>query len=487
MKFFKSLVYFLIFISSFNLSSQDCDNFKESGCLKNLDDFYYYQKIIPNSDCRSYELNGKEQFELKNLLTKSIVSFIETQSNLSLSAKKRRDKLSEEEIFNSLSQSNSSAILFNPQFTFCKSSRNSDEINSVFVYVEKSSFDNLAKKYFTNTIKRLNNNLNADLAYFKSDPNYEFEEEIEKYEKGLKTLSSYFGLMVSLNLEQKYFSEFFELETQVNNFSNKINSLENNLRTVDNYVEQSKFDEAYKLLDKIKIKYPRGPGLKDVIENYNKNMSIAKSSKLKELKSKSSSFDDFTIELGFNSALLNTYRGASGTENYNVNEYLDRLFPYIEARFVFNDREKKFGIGPYYRYNFSNTLLVLSPREYFFPFSNSFSEVGIWGQYFFIDDINGDSMASLTFSAGKLLESFISNTGDSLSFWSFSPGLKTYLQKKNSKSYRTSLSFRINLTVAKKQYSYSSFTLGISRNFKVGRKISDTEKTELENEYKTFR
>ena len=116
MKFFKSLVYFLIFISSFNLSSQDCDNFKESGCLKNLDNFYYYQKIIPNSDCRSYELNGKEQFELKNLLTKSIVSFIETQSNLSLSAKKRRDKLSEEEIFNSLSQSNSSAILFNPQF-----------------------------------------------------------------------------------------------------------------------------------------------------------------------------------------------------------------------------------------------------------------------------------------------------------------------------------------------------------------------------------
>ena len=95
-------------------------------------------------------------------------------------------------------------------------------------------------------------------------------------------------------------------------------------------------------------------------------------------------------------------------------------------------------------------------------------------------------MTSLTFSTGKLLQSFVSDQGDQLNFWTFSPGLKTYLQANNSKSYRTSLSFKYNLTIAGKQFTYGNFSIGFSRNIKVGRKISDLNKRKLENDFKVF-
>jgi hypothetical protein len=188
-----------------------------------------------------------------------------------------------------------------------------------------------------------------------------------------------------------------------------------------------------------------------------------------------------------NSALVNNYKGGVGTSNYNSNSTLDRLFPSIQSRFVLNDREHRYGVGPYIKYNFSNLLLSLNKKEYFSPFSNSFSEAGIFGQYFFIKDMFGESMSAITFSAGKLLENFVSDTGEDLNFLVLSPGLKTYLQTNNNKKYRTAIRLQYNLIVAKKEYSYSNFSLGLSVNLKVGKRISDKEKKQLENEFKIFK
>lgn len=475
----------LLFYSS-TIFSQDCNLFSQLNCLEDLENYYYYEKTLSSDDCDDYELNFEEQNNLKGYLTRSIVSFIETQSNQSLSYLREKNKFSEQEIFNSLSQSNSSAILYNPKFAFCKSFNNTGERLSVLIYVEKKSFDDLAKNYFISTLNRLSNNLNSHLAYFKVNPNFEFIEEINKLDNGLKTLSSYYGLMVSLGLDESTFNNFFQLEADINSFKQKVNSLENNLNKINSLVDDKQYVDAFDFLNKVYLKYPKNPDVRKAIVNYNKNVKLAKFSALKEMKSKSTSFNNFTLELGFNSALLNNYRGSSGTENYNGNSYLDRLYPYIETRFVFNDREHKYGIGPFYRQHFSNTLLVLSSREYYFPFSNSFSEVGLFGQYFFIYDFVGESMTSLTFSTGKLLQSFVSDQGDKLSFWTFSPGLKTYLQSDNSKSYRTSLSLKYNLTIAGKQFTYGNFSIGFSRNIKVGRKISDLNKRKLENDFKVF-
>ena len=41
----------------------------------------------------------------------------------------------------------------------------------------------------------------------------------------------------------------------------------------------------------------------------------------------------------------------------------DRIYPYVGGRLVFNDREKKFGIGPYGRYHFSENLIVATTFE----------------------------------------------------------------------------------------------------------------------------
>jgi hypothetical protein len=481
----RSLIVFLLFYSS-SVFSQNCSQFNQSNCLDNLENYYFYEKILSTDECNEYELNFEEQNNLKGYLTRSIVSFIQTQSNQSLSYRREKNKFSEQEIFNSLSQSNSSAILYNPKFAFCKSFNNTGERLSVFIYAEKKSFDELAKNYFISTLNRLTNNLNSHEAYYRVNPNFEFIEEINKLTSGLNTLSSYYGLMVSLGLDENTLDNFFQLEAEISSFKMKINSLENNLNKINSLVDDKRYEDAFDFLTKVNLRYPKNPDVEKVVVNYNKNVKLSKSSALKEMKSKSTSFNNFTIELGFNSALLNIYRGSSGTENYNGNSYFDRLYPYIETRFVFNDREHKYGIGPFYRQHFSNTLLVLSPREYYFPFSNSFSEVGLFGQYFFIYDFVGESMTSFTFSTGKLLQSFVTDQGDQLNFWTFSPGLKTYLQANNSKSYRTSLSFKYNLTIAGKQFTYGNFSIGFSRNIKVGRKISDLNKRKLENDFKVF-
>ena len=84
----------------------------------------------------------------------------------------------------------------------------------------------------------------------------------------------------------------------------------------------------------------------------------------------------------------------------------------------------------------------------------------------------------------KLIESFKTEGGQDISFNAFSPGFNFYLKDKSKKSYRRSISLRFNIIHGEKQYSYTSFSIGYSFNFKSGRKISEDQRTSLEGEFK---
>ena len=168
------------------------------------------------------------------------------------------------------------------------------------------------------------------------------------------------------------------------------------------------------------------------------------------------------------------------------NNRFDVIYPFVDGRIIFNDRDHKFGYGGYFRHHFSTSLITFSNSNYISPFSSNFSEIGLLGQYFFIRDSYGDSMTSISFSVGNLLGSYFSEDLEKLNFWSFSPGIKTYLQSDNTRSYRTSLFFRTNFILGKKPYTYSSFSVGLSMDFKINRKISSEDKIQLENEFKTY-
>ena len=115
-----------------------------------------------------------------------------------------------------------------------------------------------------------------------------------------------------------------------------------------------------------------------------------------------------------------------------------RFYTYLETRYTFNNRELN-GIGPYFKFHFSKLLFVLNEKEYFFPFSDSFSEIGIWGQYF-IKNSEDKNVASISLGAGKLMENFVTQSGKKLSFNAFSPGVNFYLREKNPRSYQRSIS-----------------------------------------------
>ena len=176
--------------------------------------------------------------------------------------------------------------------------------------------------------------------------------------------------------------------------------------------------------------------------------------------------------------MLNSYSGNSGGISYNNNAYTDRFYTYIETRFTFNNRSLNYGIGPYFKFHFSKLLFVLQEKEYFFPFSDSFTEIGLWGQYF-IKNSSGDNVSSISLGAGKLLENFVSQSGEKLSFNAFSPGINFYLR-----SYRRAISLNFNIIHGEKQYSYSAFSFGYSFNFKSGRKISEDDRLKLERDFK---
>ena len=133
--------------------SSNCDSYLPSNCvfLEDSDQYYSYFKEISNKECNSFVLDGYEMSLLKNELTSSIISLINTVSTNQFYFRDNKiNKAKEKEIFNSVSKSFSNAILFNPKFTFC----NSNGSKKIIVYVEKKKFDNDQKMFFDATIKR---------------------------------------------------------------------------------------------------------------------------------------------------------------------------------------------------------------------------------------------------------------------------------------------------------------------------------------------
>ena len=441
--------------------------------MKNPDKYYYYEEVLDVEDCSDFELDSNKQLFLKQALIQSIVSIIETTSEQKLKYQKRGVKYSETEVFLNNSTSTSSAILFNPKFTFCNSSSNRI---SVIISIEKESFHELALGYFRSLLSRSEQNLNSNQKIFERQPNYDFTEEMIGLDSQLNQLDSYYTLVIALIGDSKIIDRFIEFERNYYAFSTKVNSLGNSLKLSESLNQQNRFVESYKVLNPLKRSYPDNPLLREAVRNYNQQIRTARSEKIKDLKKNSISFNHFSFELGMNSALLNNYKGSSGLDNYNNNEPLDRIYPYLEIKFISNDREHKFGLGGYFRYNFSNALFVITDREYFFPFSSSYSELGITANYFFLEDKSKRSNTAFTLSLGKFLEVFQSEEGSRLNFWNLSPGFKTYLQNKTNKSNATSLVLRMNLVLGGNQYSYSNFSLGISRDLKITRKLSERNK-----------
>jgi len=473
-------LFFLITTSS--VLSQT-SSFTITGCLKDLDGLYYYEETLTSEEIKDFSLNDETQIRLKDGLTSQIISFIQTKSSLNLSSSRVQGNFTASSVFNSFSQSDSNAIIFNPSFSLCKIENESEDIYKVYVYVTKESFDRLAIAYFKSLTERLAYSLGVNKSFYQSNPNYEFVDEINNLQNGTKVLDSYFGLMISLNIDQDLLSLYFKLNSDIENFSNEINSIDNNLIRVNSYLDNLNYDEAYNLLINLDTKYPLNPSLEFNKDRYNKLVQLARQDKLSEYRNNSSLYNNFSVELGLNSALLNSYSGNSGGVSYNNNAYTDRFYTYLETRFTFNNRALNYGIGPYFKFHFSKLLFVLKEKEYYFPFSDSFSEIGLWGQYF-IKNSNGDNVLSISLGAGKLLENFVSQSGEKLSFNSFSPGINFYLKDKSLKSYRRAISINFNIIHSKKQYSYSAFSLGYSFNFKSGRKISEDDRLKLERDFK---
>ena len=482
MRFSLSIIFLL---SAATLTSQN-SAFNSSNCLTDKDNFYYYEETLTSEEQKVFSLNEENQLRLKDGLTNQIISFIQSKSSLNLSSSRVQGEFTSSSVFNSFSQSNSNAIIFNPNYSLCKVENESEDIYKVYVYVKKESFDKLAILYFKTLTERLAYNLDVNKSFYKSNPNYDFVDEINSLEAATQTLDSYFGLMISLSVDQELISLYFKLLSDIENFKNEINSLDNNLIRVNSYLDNMNYKDAYDLLINLDSKYPKDPLVKINKDRYNRIIGLAREDKLNDYKNNASSYNNFSIELGLNSALLNSYSGNTGSVSYNNNSFADRFYTYFETRYTFNNRGLNYGIGPYAKFHFSKLLFVLNEKEYYFPFSDSFTEVGLWGQYY-IKNSEGDNISSISLGAGKLLESFKTESGKSISFNAFSPGFNFYLKDKSEKSYRRSISLRFNIIHGEKQYSYTSFSVGYSFNFKSGRKISEDQEIRLNQDFKLFK
>ena len=371
----------LFLISSATLFSQ-ISAFDTSNCITDNDSFYYYEETLTPNEVKGFSLNEENQLRLKDGLTNQIISFIQSKSSLNLSSSRVQGEFTSSSVFSSFSQSDSNAIIFNPSYSLCKIENESGDTYKVYVYVTKESFDKLAISYFKSLTERLAYNLDVNKSFYKSNPNYDFVEEIKSLEAGTKSLDSYFGLMISLSVDQELISSYFKLVSDIENFSNEINSLDNNIIRVNSYLDNINYEDAYNLLINLDSKYPNDPLVKLNKNRYNRIVGLAKEDKENDYKNNASSYNNFSIELGLNSALLNSYSGNTGRISYNNNSYADRFYTYFETRYTFNNRGLNYGIGPYAKFHFSKLLFVLNEKEYYFPFSDSFTEVGLWGQYF---------------------------------------------------------------------------------------------------------
>ena len=88
---------------------------------------------------------------------------------------------------------------------------------------------------------------------------------------------------------------------------------------------------------------------------------MEKSRLKKEFKNNASSFNMFSFDLNLNTALVNNSTNSSGELNYTYNSPFDRVYPALGVKFVINDRDKTWGLGPYYKHHFSNSLIF---KEY---------------------------------------------------------------------------------------------------------------------------
>jgi hypothetical protein len=475
----------LLFLNNI-YSQSSCNLFSNIQCIDENRGYYFYKKEIPLTDCGRYNLNDREKIFLKEQLTQSIVSIVETKSSQSIEFSESKKNFSEKEVFYSFSKSNSSAILFNPKFSLCRQILNGSEKLFVYVYVNKSEFNRLMLDYFRSSTNRLSKSLSLNEQTFISNKYYDFKEEVNELNNGLKTLSSFYGLMISLNIDKNSIEKFLLLENRIYSFFKKINSVENKLKLVNKNINENNFVKAYKLIESIDLTLSDKKlknQFKSTIKYYNDRVKIERKNKIKNLKNQSVSFNNISLGLGMNSGISNINSNVDPETN---NNHFDVIYPFIDGRILFNDRDHKFGYGGYFQHHLSTSLITLSNSDYISPFSSNFSEVGLLGQYFFIRDSFGDSMTSISFSIGNLLGSYFSEDLEKLNFWTFSPGIKTYLQSDNTRSYRTSLFFRSNFILGKNPYTYSSFSVGLSMDFKINRKISSEDKIQLENEFKTY-
>ena len=252
------IALFFLFTSS-TLVSQ-ISSFTSSDCLTDLESFYYYEETLTAEELEDFSLNDQTQIRLKDGLTSQIISFIQTKSTLNIaSLREQGGNFTASTVFNSFSQSDSNAIIFNPSYSLCKIENESGDIYKAYVYVTKESFDRLAISYFKSLTERLTYNLDVNKSFYKSNPSYEFVNEISNLEAGIKMLDSYFGLMISLSVDQELIDLYFKLGSDIEKFSDDINSLDNNLIRVNSYLENTNYEEAYNLLINLDTKYPSDP------------------------------------------------------------------------------------------------------------------------------------------------------------------------------------------------------------------------------------
>ena len=264
-------LYFFILFLSFSSFAQD-----PSTCIENPDDYYFSLRNISESD---FDISDEQtKLDLKEALTNQIVSEIQVQSTVNQSFKRVDNEFSEIEAYNSFAVSNSNAIIFNPTYRVC----NVNEY--AMVYIKKSDFNNIAISYFRNQIRRLNSILDISNKRFETNPDYDFKIETVQLLRGISTLDSYYGLMISLNVEESLLDSYVKVDKQVKTFINSINSLENNLIKGESLISNNAFNQAYDLLTNLKIRYPREYKIKPLIKKYNDFVKIAKKNEIRYLK-----------------------------------------------------------------------------------------------------------------------------------------------------------------------------------------------------------
>ena len=70
-----------------------------------------------------------------------------------------------------------------------------------------------------------------------------------------------------------------------------------------------------------------------------------------------------SLDANFNSALVNNSTNSSGERNYSNNSTFDRIYPALGFKYIINDRNRKWGLGPYYKLHLSQSLIVLKNIE----------------------------------------------------------------------------------------------------------------------------